>query len=131
MEIYERIKYLRTDILHMTRAEFGEKLGVSLDTINNIERNRLKKPEQKEPIYRLIAEKFGVSLEWLKTGEGEMTVSRSIGEEIGEIVMAASRNNPEEAAAFFKNLFDRSTPAEMMIVYEIAKRWIERKEKED
>ena len=74
MEMYERIKLLRTEQLHMTQTEFGEALGVKRDVINNIENNRLKNPEKQEPIYRLMCEKFNVSEEWLRTGEGEMFV---------------------------------------------------------
>ena len=54
----------------MTQSEFGEKLGVKRDVINNIENNRLKKPENQEPIYRLICEKFNVNEDWLRTGAG-------------------------------------------------------------
>ena len=42
------------------------------DEIGNVEYNRLKKPEQKESLYRNIATEFGVSLDWIKTGEGSM-----------------------------------------------------------
>lgn len=72
--MYERIKLLRTEQLHMTQTEFGEALGVKRDVINNIENNRLKNPEKQEPIYRLMCEKFNVSEEWLRTGEGEMFI---------------------------------------------------------
>lgn len=74
MEMYDRIKLLRTEELHMTQAEFGEALGVKRDVINNIENNRLKNPEKQEPIYRLMCEKFNVNEEWLRTGNGEMFV---------------------------------------------------------
>jgi len=71
MEIHERIQSVRKT-LGLSRRAFGEKLGVSESVIVNIEYDRLKRPDQKEPIYRLICEKFNVSDEWLKTGIGEM-----------------------------------------------------------
>lgn len=74
LEMYDRIKLLRTEELHMTQTEFGEALGVKRDVINNIENNRLKNPEKQEPIYRLMCEKFNVNEEWLRTGNGEMFV---------------------------------------------------------
>lgn len=74
MEMFERIKLLRTEQLHMTQTEFGEALGVKRDVINNIENNRLKNPEKQEPIYRLMCEKFNVNEEWLRTGNGEMFI---------------------------------------------------------
>ena len=45
MEIHERIRFVRDD-KNLSRKAFGEILGVSGDVINNIESNRLKKPEQ-------------------------------------------------------------------------------------
>lgn len=75
MEIYERIKFLRKQHLKLSQERFGEMLGVNRDVINNIERNRLAKPEQKEPLYRLICETFHVNYKWLTLGEGEMLVT--------------------------------------------------------
>ena len=71
MEIYERIQEVRNE-LHLSRRAFGEKLGVTESVIVNIEYDRLKRPDQKEPLYRLICETFGISENWLRTGQGEM-----------------------------------------------------------
>ena len=102
MEMYERIKLLRTEQLHMTQTEFGEALGVKRDVINNIENNRLKNPEKQEPIYRLMCEKFNVSEEWLRTGEGVMfvplTKNQLITEFAADLVM--------EDNTFKKRLFE-------------------------
>lgn len=54
----------------LSRREFAERLGCPEGEIVNVEFNRLKKPEQKESLYRSIAAEFGVSLDWIKTGEG-------------------------------------------------------------
>lgn len=67
MNISDRIKELRK-LLGLSQEEFGQVLGVSRDVIGNIEYNRLKRPEQKEPIYKLICEKFNVEENWLRTG---------------------------------------------------------------
>ena len=85
MDIYERVQQVRT-YLKLSRREFGEALGVSGDVINNIERNRLKQPEQKEPIFKLICEKFHISESWLRTGEGEMFRPMDREEEIADLV---------------------------------------------
>lgn len=71
MEINERIQEIR-NTLKLSRRAFGEILGVSGDVINNIENNRLRRPEQKEPIYKLICEKFNVNEIWLRTGKEKM-----------------------------------------------------------
>lgn len=56
----------------LSRRAFAERLGTVSDEIINVEYNRLKKPEQKESLYRNIATEFGVSLDWIKTGKGSM-----------------------------------------------------------
>lgn len=56
----------------LSRRAFAERLGCPEGEIVNVEYNRLKKPEQKESLYRSIAAEFGVSLEWIKTGAGNM-----------------------------------------------------------
>ena len=53
LNIGERIEILRKD-LSMSRRVFGERLGVSESVIVNIEYDRLKRPDQKESLYKLI-----------------------------------------------------------------------------
>lgn len=72
MEIYERIRMLRKEHLKISMEAFGNRLGVSRDTINNIEHNRLARPDQKMSLYKLICKEFSVSEEWLLNGTGEM-----------------------------------------------------------
>lgn len=56
----------------LSRRAFAERLGCPEQEIKNIEYGLLKKPEQKESLYRNIAATFDVSLDWIKTGEGDM-----------------------------------------------------------
>ena len=72
MELHERIRYLRREVLHMTMDEFGEKICVSRDVINNMERNRLAHLEQKRYLIRLMSLVFDVREEWLLTGDEPM-----------------------------------------------------------
>lgn len=71
MDTYERIKYLRKNKLHLSQTEFGQRLGVSRSVIANIELNVLARPDQKEPLYKLICKEFHVRYEWLVNGEGD------------------------------------------------------------
>lgn len=75
MSIGSRIKELRKKHLKISQTEFGKRLGVSIDVIANIENERLARPEQKEPLLRLICETFHVSYKWLTSGDGEMLVT--------------------------------------------------------
>ena len=75
LETYERIRQLRKQHLKLSQEQFGEQLGVSRSVIANIETNVLARPEQKEPLYRLICETFHVNYKWLTSGDGEMLVT--------------------------------------------------------
>lgn len=68
MEMHDRIRDLRKNYLHMSQAAFGSKLGVNRDVINNIENNRLAKPEQKLSLIKLMCREFSVNEEWLLNG---------------------------------------------------------------
>lgn len=63
-----RIREVREE-LGMSRVDFGERIGVSGDVINNLERGRI---DIKEERIKLICSTFNVSENWLRTGKGEM-----------------------------------------------------------
>lgn len=66
----ERIRQIR-ESLDLSRAAFGDKLGISGDVVNNLERGRI---EIKDERVKLICSTFNVNEEWLRTGEGSMFV---------------------------------------------------------
>lgn len=104
MEVYERIKELRKEHLKLSQAAFGERLGVNRDVINNIENNRLSKPEQKLSLMKLICKEFQVNEDWLLNGNGEMF------EELPE---------DDEKAAFVSSLLDADNDPFYNIIQEI------------
>ncbi|MBQ0067584.1 MAG: helix-turn-helix transcriptional regulator [Phascolarctobacterium sp.] len=66
----DRLRMLRED-MKLSRAAFGDKLGVSGDVINNLERGRV---EIKEHIVKLICAEYSVNEEWLRNGTEPMYV---------------------------------------------------------
>lgn len=68
--IGKRIKQLRK-MLDLSQEEFGKKIGKSASAIARYESGSR---EIDESTLKLIAKEFGVSEEWLKTGEGEMLI---------------------------------------------------------
>ena len=72
--MYERIRYLRKNHLHLSQAAFGGKLGVNRDVINNIENNRLARPEQKLSLIKLICKEFSVNEDWILNGTEPMII---------------------------------------------------------
>lgn len=80
--IKNRIKEVRK-ANKLSQTDFGKSLGVSRDIIANLETGRV---EPTELIKKSISNEFGISLEWLETGEGEMMQDLSRNEEIAQYV---------------------------------------------
>lgn len=76
MTIGNRIELIRKNN-NLSRRAFGEMFGVSESVIVNVEYDRLKRPEQKEALYKLICQEFDINEEWLRTGQGAIKVELS------------------------------------------------------
>ena len=63
-----QIKYLR-NYLKMSQTEFAEKIGISQQTLSGIENNSRTLTDH---TVITICSVFGVSEEWLRTGDGDM-----------------------------------------------------------
>lgn len=76
MELYQlkdRIKYLRKEILKLNQKQFGERIGVQQGSIASYEKGYR---DPLDSIILSICREFDVSEEWLRTGEGEVFVTR-------------------------------------------------------
>lgn len=65
-----RIKEVRKNF-HLSQREFGKRLGVTDVAISRIEKGERNLTEQ---MLLAISREFGVSEQWLRTGEGEMII---------------------------------------------------------
>ena len=99
-----RIKEIR-EAVNLSRAKFGDKLGLSGDVINNLERGRI---EIKDDRILSICRTFNVNENWLRTGEGEMFLVAPIDEEIatfiGKIQMDDKNNFKKRFIAMLSKL---------------------------
>lgn len=80
--INARISHLRKT-LKLTRAAFGEEIGVSDSVIKNIEYD---KTEPKPLMIQQICKAYNVNETWLTTGDGEMFIKQSRTDEIAQFV---------------------------------------------
>lgn len=79
MELGERLRYLRKDLLNLTLDAFGNKIGLKKSTLSNIENGTYNLTDQT----RLsITREFNVNEQWLSTGEGEPFTKKSRQEEL-------------------------------------------------
>lgn len=108
MEVYERIRILRKEVLKMSQEVFAERLGVSRSVIKNIELNALARPDQKLSLYKLICSEFNISEEWLLNGTGDMYASNEA--EYGALIDRVMTGQNEFAKNIFKTfaLFDEA-----------------------
>lgn len=67
--IGNRIREVRNNF-NLSQSDFGKKIGVSRDVINNLELARLKKDP--EALIRLICKTYDVNYGWLMNGIGQM-----------------------------------------------------------
>lgn len=98
MEIYERIKHLRKNILDITQEEFAAALGISRSNIGNIEVGRINITNR---VIQDICAKYNVNEVWLTKGTGDIFV-KSRKTILDELVTAHNLNEREKAivAAF-------------------------------
>ena len=81
MNTGERIKYLRTELLHLTQDQFGSSLNIARSSICNIENG------ERDVTTRTITDicrEYHVNEEWLLSGDGEPFVNRSDNEIISD-----------------------------------------------
>lgn len=78
----ERVKKVRKS-KEMTMEKFGERLGVTRTAISNIEKGYRGLTEQ---MLKAICREFSVNEEWLRTGDGDMSLKLSEDEEIADLV---------------------------------------------
>lgn len=106
MTIGNRIELIRKK-KKLSRRAFAEKFGVSESVIVNIEFDRLKKPDQKEALYRLICQEFDINENWLRTGEGEMEVELSKEEYITDFVSRILKTKEDSFKKRYINMLSR------------------------
>lgn len=110
--------------LSLTRAAFGEKMGVSGDVINNLERGRV---EAKEHMILLICDRFGVNEEWLRTGKGTMFQAEDVETDIAKLTVDLLTEPPDSFKNRFVSLLAHMTDEEWKLLEALVGR-LEKKE---
>lgn len=65
MEAYERIKYLRKEVLNLSQESFSKKINISRSNLGNIETGKINLTER---VLSDICRNFHVKQNWLLTG---------------------------------------------------------------
>lgn len=123
----ERIKAVRlAQMPKLSQEAFGDRIGVTGAAISRIESGDRNVTDQ---VIIAICREFGVSEEWLRTGEGEMFVQRSRDEELsaffGDIL-----SDESEFKRRFMSVLSRLNEDEWAMLERMANSLVEEMQKE-
>ena len=90
MELNDRIRHLRKELLNLTLDQFGERIGLKKSALSHLENGNVNITDQTR---RSICREFNVNEEWLLTGEGEVFQAKSPSDEIAAFVKELSTDN--------------------------------------
>lgn len=90
MSVNQRIKLLRQE-LNMSQAKFAQGISISNGYIAGIE---LENRKVNDRIVKLVCSAYGVSEDWLKTGNGEM-FENILNEKTDKAISLFKELNPE------------------------------------
>lgn len=114
--IAKRLYWLRKVHFNLSRAKFGEPIGMTDSEIKNIEYGLT---EIREVMIRPLCAYYGVNEHWFRTGEGDPFLPVSRQEEIGAIAADAAECDPEEARRFFIDLIGDESDARILLLYKL------------
>lgn len=117
----ERIKELRLK-LGLSQDEFGRRLGVTRGAITNIELNKV---EPKPLFIDLMCREFNVSETWLRTGDGEMFVSRSRSDAIAQEVSRFMADHPDSFREHLISLLIRLDEKQWEVLEQYARQLVD------
>lgn len=123
----DRIKAVRKE-LALNQTDFGSRIGVKQGTVAAYE-NGSRIPL--DSVIVSICREFGVSEQWLRTGEGEMFVRLSREEEITKFAMSIVRNPDSEFQRRFVSVLAQLTPEQWQLMEQMAHQLIDEGNKKE
>lgn len=123
----DRIKAVRKE-LALNQTDFGLRIGVKQGTVAAYE-NGSRIPL--DSVIVSICREFGVSEQWLRTGEGEMFVRLSREEEITKFAMSIVRNPDSEFQRRFVSVLAQLTPEQWQLMEQMAHQLIDEGNKKE
>ena len=121
----ERIRYLRKELEKLTLEKFGERLGVGKSAISDIERGRNNPTDQ---MIRSICREFGVSEDWLRTGNGEPYAPLSLDEEIARMIRDAQTGPPDSLKLQLLSALAKLDDDDVKAIFRIAEKLVNKTE---
>ena len=102
MNIYERVKYLRKDILKMTQDDFSKRIKISRSNLGSIETARVNITDR---VVIDICSEFNIDENWLRNGgsDDEIFIELSEDEELAMYTQMLLDSTDDVVADMIKN----------------------------
>lgn len=120
----ERVRKIRKSF-NMTLEEFGNKVGVTKQTISRIENGINNLTEQ---MLKSICREFDINEEWLRTGAGDMTVSLTRSEEIAQFATDLFKGEKDSFKERLILALSKLDDSEWEVLEEIANNCVKKKD---
>ena len=124
--MHERIKELRK-ALGLTQQKFADGMGVKQNTIAQYESGR---NAPIDAVITLICRTYGVNETWLRTGEGEMFVSRDRSDAIAQEVSRFMADHPDSFRERLVSLLIRLDEKQWEVLEQYARQLVEAHDRE-
>lgn len=112
----------------LTKTAFSKKIGLSQPFVSQLASGDAS-PSDRTIVD--ICREFGVSEQWLRTGEGEMFVRLSREEEITKFAMSIVRNPDSEFQRRFISVLAQLTPEQWQLMEQMAHQLIDEGNKKE
>lgn len=117
----KRIRELRKT-LNLSQQEFADKINISRSNLGNIETGAVSVTDR---VVIDICNAFGVSDEWIRSGNGEMFAKRGRDEEIAKFVGEALADEDGDIKAELIHVLSRLTPEQWKLLADIGELVVE------
>lgn len=112
MEAFERVKYLRKELLEMKQEDFSAKIKISRSNLGNIETGKVTLTER---VSNDICEAFNVSPEWIQYGKEPVFIELDPDEEFAIAISELSNEHDPFIMEFIKRYWKLDEPNRLVI----------------
>ncbi len=116
MNIGERIRHLRKNLLNFTADRFGKSIGIQKSAISKIERGENGVTDQ---VIKSICREFGVREEWLRSGDGDPFGPQTLNQEIQAFINKIMAAEDDDFRKQFIALLSRLDESEWPVLEKI------------
>ena len=106
MEMYQRIKFLRKEILKINQEAFSKKINLSRSNFANIEVGTVKLTPR---VVNDICNSFSVNIKWLEDGIEPIFIEQDNSAEIAKLYASLNEDNKKYLQGYIQRLLEEQS----------------------